>query len=49
MSGVFAAHCEAWSVGHGVKLWAMIGRCDGWMGRMWRRFLLLHAILFGRH
>ena len=30
--GVLAADGDAWSVGHAVKLRAMIGRCDGWMG-----------------
>ena len=32
MSGYFAADGKAWSVGHAVKLWLMIGRCDGRVG-----------------
>ena len=31
--GVFTADREAWSLSHAVKLRAMIGRCDGGMGR----------------
>ena len=31
---IFAADGEAGSIGHAVKLRAMIGRCDGWMGPM---------------
>ena len=30
--GVLAADGQAWCVGHAVKLRALIGRCDGWMG-----------------
>ena len=26
--GILTADGEAWIVGHAVKLWAMIGRCD---------------------
>ena len=44
--GVDTADGETGSVGHAVKLWAMVGRCDGGMGlRLGQQLALL---LFGQ-
>ncbi len=35
--GILAANGQAGCVSYAVKLRAMIGRCDGWMGRLHHR------------